>query len=466
MSAILHVRAIRQTACLVVAAWVISSFAAAQEKKVKPPVTGPPLPVWPPAEKKILDDRKLAVEKIMTAGAIAPGDENVLREYFGTRVKGFAIKEVVPGLWQNRQIMRQHAIAAGNAPTNAAQIWLRQFLFTEMQKIVAEAKLPMDSRVNALGVIGDLNEKEPEVKNLNLAAPPVPLVAATPYLLQLFDAAATPSPLRATSLRGLRRHAEFGVSPAHQPALLASMLKAVQDATVPKECSPAAHEFLRSRAVQILGYLKDPSAAKPLLDVLNDAQASLGFRCDAARSLGMLTLKPGDGVAGTAAVAQTLGELAATVAETEVEQRALHEYLDCVRVGLNGDPKVAGSIGIRAATPQADAKLAGALVALIDPFVKNTEATNPRYRDKAELLAEDAATLAQGLRNALPAAAPAKAKEVKAPEPTKAKGEKAEPKKADPKTAEPPKAEPAKTEPAKAVPAKAEPAKASGAKAP
>ncbi len=298
-----------------------------------------------------------------------------------------------------------------------------------MKKLVADDKLPIQSRVNALLVIGDLNEKEPKLTGLQLAAPPEPLIAATPYLLQLFDNPQTPLSLRATALRGLHRHADLGVAPAHQPALLASMLTAVQDANVPKDCSPAAHEFLRRRAVEVLGYLKSPTAAGPLLAIVGDTQVSVAFRCDAARSLGMLTLKAGDPVAGTPAAAQALGELAATVAETEMERRLLHDCLEAVRRGLNGpNPKVQG--GIRAATPPAQAKLAGDLLALIDPFVKNIDPSNRTYKE--EQLAEEAQTLAQDLRSALPEVPRAKPKPVK-PEPAKTKTVDPKPESVDPK---------------------------------
>jgi hypothetical protein len=167
-------------------------------------------------------------------------------------------------------------------------------------------------------------------------------------------------------------------------------------------------------------------------------------------------------------VAQALGDLAATVVETEWEQRKLHEYLDCVRLGLNGgpDPKVPG--GVRAATPQADAKLAGDLLTEIDPFVRGTEPNSSRYRDKPDELAAAAAALAEKLRGLVPAPkakaamTDSKTAEPKTvdPDPAKAKPAKAEPAKGEPAKGEPAKGEPAKVEPAKAEPAKAEPAKA------
>ena len=47
-------------------------------------------------------------------------------------------------------------------------------------------------------------------------------------------------------------------------------------------------------AVEILGYLKSANAAQAVIDIVADTNVSLGFRCEAARSLGMLALKQGD----------------------------------------------------------------------------------------------------------------------------------------------------------------------------
>ncbi len=234
------------------------------------------------------------------------------------------------------------------------------------------------------------------------------------------------------------------------------MLAAVQNGNVPKDCSPAAHDFMRRRAIEILGLLKDASAAGPTVVIIGDTEASLALRCDAARCLGLLPLKPGgDPVAGTPAVAQALGDLAASVAETQTERRVLYEQLDDVRVGLNGpNPKTPS--GVRAAMPQDQAKLAGELFKLIDDFVKVIDPSKGKYKE--EQMVEEAQTLAAYIRDTLPKASP-KPKPVNKSEPAPAKtDDTVEPKKADPK-AEPAKAAPPKAEPPKAEPAKADPAK-------
>src|SRR5439155_25076888 len=114
--------------------------------------------------------------------------------------------------------------------------WLEQFLFRGLKKLVADDKLRMAARVGALVMIGDLNDREPEVKDLKLVNPLVPLAAATPYLLQLFEDPQTPPALRMAALRGLHRHAQFGLgNPVDVPAVQAAMRKAAQETNVTKE---------------------------------------------------------------------------------------------------------------------------------------------------------------------------------------------------------------------------------------
>src|SRR5439155_6954674 len=109
-------------------------------------------------------------------------------------------------------------------------------------------------------------------------------------------------------------------NPVDVPAVQAAMRKAAQETNVPNELSAAAHEWMRRSAVESIGLLKDPTAAKLLIDIVADEKASLGFRCEAARSLGSLPLKPGNAAVGNAAAAARLGELAATIAENQTER--------------------------------------------------------------------------------------------------------------------------------------------------
>jgi hypothetical protein len=269
----------------------------------------------------------------------------------------------------------------------------------------------MAGRVNALLVIGELNQQElkpfpPTVQT----TPPVPLPAGTAYLLQTFEDVAAPSVLRATAQRCLVRHVQLGLpNPADAKSIQAAMMKAAVATTVPKDCTDEAHEWMRRRAVELLGMFKDPAAAKIMIDVVADEKASFAFRCEAARALGMLALKPGDPNVGNAVAARHLGELAATVAESSTERfnhlaftqgdyytdsRRLYEYLECVRVALNGASRDAKQPnGLRTATPAADAKVATDLVALIDPLMKDIDPEKDRNRSTPKFTSEDLAAL-------------------------------------------------------------------------
>jgi len=446
-------RMIRMTAVLA-AASVVLAGALAQDRKVPVPVTGPPQPVWPKELAGVIGKHRIPAGAAIKGGVLGPAEEAALRALYGAYIQGFSEKEVIPGLWRVRQDMRLDLAYAGNAPSPAVHNFLRQHLFDELKKLVADEKQHIFTRTNALGMIGDLNQKEASPgPPLSPMTPPTPLAAATPYMLQVFEDAKAPAALKVTALRGLNRHAQLGIANAQDAAAVqAALAKAAQDAKVPADCSPEGHEWIRRRAVEILGYVKNPASATLLVTIAADPQASLAFRCEAARSLGMLTLNTGNAVA-TAATAEQLGELAATIAETQTDRRVLHELLDCVRIGLGGtNPKTPG--GLRAATPAADAKLATALYAHIDPFVKLIDPENRPFKD--EQLPEETTEFVRKLREEILPPPKSRTKTIRPFETPKAgESKKPEPPKTEAKTEEPSKKgaktqEPAKTKDAKA----------------
>src|SRR5207237_7598663 len=97
--------------------------------------------------------------KVLKAGTFADaGEQTATRAFFDLHVKGLADQEVIPAVGKLRQNLRTHLIAAGNAPQPAVHVWLRQYLFDELKKLVADDKQSLVTRVNALGMIGDLNQ--------------------------------------------------------------------------------------------------------------------------------------------------------------------------------------------------------------------------------------------------------------------------------------------------------------------
>jgi hypothetical protein len=208
-----------------------------------------------------------------------------------------------------------------------------------------------------------------------------------------------PSALRAGALSGLVRHVQLGLpNPADGKAVQAATMKAAVATAVAKDCTDEAHEWMRRRAVEILGVMKDPAAAKIMIDIVADEKASFAFRCEAARGLGMLPLKQGDPNVGNTTAARHLGELAALVAESstdrfnelaflggayQADRRRLYEYLQCVQIALTGASRDAKQpSGVRAATPAADAKVATDLVAKIDPLLKEIDPQKDPRNDK------------------------------------------------------------------------------------
>jgi hypothetical protein len=480
-------------AMLVTGVGVPATLCAQEEPPVtplkKPPVATPPALAFPKDLDKVIKASKGKFEfgAMKTGNFADAADQANAKALYDAYVNAFRAKETIPGLWKLRQDLRTQLVAAGNAPQQVVHPWQRQYLFDELKKLVADDQQPLATRVNALAMIGDLNQKEvsPPPPNPPQSAP-VPLAAALPYLLQTFEDANMPSAMRVTALRGLMRHVQLaqnqpqGQPPVDFAAVRAAMLKAAVSTQVAKDCTDEGHEWIRRRAVELLAILKEPAAVKVMIDVVADEKASFAFRCEAARGLGMLPLKEGDPNVGNVAAARHLGELAALVAESSNERftelalnvgdyatdrRRLYEYLDCVRIGLAGASRDAKApSGIRAATPAADAKVATDLLAQIDPLVKSIDPQKDPRNDKFtnEELADTAAEFAESVRRAGLASLGVKPKPKKAAEPANGKDPKS--KDADPQDAKskavklPPPVDPkTKVADPKAQPAKASP---------
>jgi hypothetical protein len=343
-----------------------------------------------------------AVNDALESGAFKDSEHKAsVTKFYTAFLRGFSHDEVIPALPRLRERLRRDLAEANRAPAAEVSLWLRQFLFADLKRLVADDKQSIATRVNAGEMIADMNQAEVVITLGKVTAMPAPWREATPYLLKTFDDPQMPDAVRASALRGLHRHARLGLAdPADGPPLLAAMLKAAQETKAPQGSSVEAHQWTRRRAIEIVGLLKDAGAAKLLVTLLGDAELSLALRCEAARSLGLLSLSPADPSA-TPATARSLGDLAVAVAEIVTDQRQLHEYLDGVATGLNG-PDATAIGGIRAATPAADAQLANGLFAPLDRAIKKIGPGTTRLGE--EQLTEAREALAKGLRGLLPAA--------------------------------------------------------------
>lgn len=248
---------------------------------------------------------------------------------------------------RNYEILKElRSIAQARSPE--AHEAMVQMILQRCRQWIDDGSLPMALRYNAVLLLGDLNRTEPPPTGLGKAEP---LPDALPLLLAIYRDASRPDALRVGALVGIARHAEEGIAERQRADEVRTlMLATLQDKTGPADRSPEAHEYLRRRAIDVLGALRQPGTVgevpAALVGVLDDAQEPLRTRLAAARALGRLDY----GAASTlnfSKIAHSLANLALVVAEASpLPPRDMLRYqLLCVMQGYRG-PDVATTGGI------------------------------------------------------------------------------------------------------------------------
>lgn len=195
-------------------------------------------------------------------------------------------------------------------------------------------------RLNAILILGELNAEEPVLTG-SQKRPPRPLPAALGDLVRLYRDANLPDSLRAAAMVGILRHASLDgqrrederMELAIRYAIIDDMLKLIDQKEPPQvvlkpgappgQRSIEGHQWMRRRAIEILGALRDGGAddnvTKKLLTIINDKSEPLLTRCTAAEAFGQLNfLKPKE--VDVAQAGQQIARLFLQAAQSEVSQ--------------------------------------------------------------------------------------------------------------------------------------------------
>jgi hypothetical protein len=291
-----------------------------------------------------------ALAEVFQKGTFAdPQQRQALAQFVDMYFQRMRLAENVGTLTKirNYEILKElRSIAQARSPE--AHEAMVQMILQRCQQWINDDGLSMALRYNAVLLLGDLNRTEPPPTGLGKAEP---LPEALPLLLGIYRDAARPDALRVGALVGIARHAEEGIAERQRAdEVRALMLAALQDKTGPAGRSPEAHQFLRRRAIDILGALRQAGTVgevpAALVAVLDDPQEALRTKLAAARALGRLDY----GAASTlnfSKIAHSLAHVALSAAEASpLPPRDLLRYqLLCVMQGFRG-PEVATSGGI------------------------------------------------------------------------------------------------------------------------
>jgi len=291
-------------------------------------------------------------------------------------------------------------------------------------------------RVNALLVLGDLNESEQAGPR-----PAKPLPAALQDLVNLLRMPRLPDYMRVPAMVGVQRHAgmksTYPLDPAVESQVSQLMLAILKEEKVPATRQPSGHYYLRGLAAEILGALGQPGKGgenvMAVKSAMDEPQAPLMFRVGLCKVIGMFDYSDPNLKLDYPALAVTACYAAFDAAQKEFERvdkltQLNQQYVDPDRrklsyffrqayYALNGVSPRAGRAGIVGAVkgkPQAQpvlalqAPIAKVLKHLDENEVPNGEKLRPMTDELKVALPQraEAAKIPVGVAGAKDKAAP------------------------------------------------------------
>lgn len=340
---------------------------------------------------------KSEAPKMAASGSVS--NQQLFTDYFTFRIAEFTWAENENKLPELRKKLKAELRkATGEAHTQLNNLCLNQFL-----EIAKDAEFSAVARINAVLMLGELNEREAALGGGEDAAP---LPGAMTQLLALAPLrrpqAGVDDALAAAALSGLMRHARPDLPDATRKELIGVALNLATGGKRPAFRSAEAQAYLQMRSFHLLAALgatgverNGAEVVQACVAVAQDAEAPLWLRTTAVETLGRLNFQDAPKLNYSLA-AKVCGELAVAVLDKKLSRRGLASSLNRIEVGLKGPE---GSSGLVAAA-QGDHK------AYVDELAAKLEALKAVVLDRKvtsddELysqLSEPAASLAQWLK--------------------------------------------------------------------
>ena len=238
---------------------------------------------------------RFSVENMLRSGAeIPPREQAKFDQYFTQYILPPIAKADKPDgpvdLPEVRnEIKRNFRLANGAAYEQLTRI-VRDF----MKHVVIHVKDPA-CRVNALIVLGDLNESEGSG-----ARPAKPLPGALQDLVSYLKMKNLPDYMRVVCMVGVQRHASmndtYPVAPEVKEDITRLMLQMLAETKAPDTRAPSGHAYMRRSAAEILGGLgdigKNGEILTAVLDAMNEKDAPLSFRLGLCGVVGSFVYPP------------------------------------------------------------------------------------------------------------------------------------------------------------------------------
>jgi hypothetical protein len=259
---------------------------------------------------------------VLSSGSVPPDKEAVFREYYEQYAFArWTWPENFGKLPEYRRELRNELLTARGKPVHAQ---LRQLAFDVLSRYARDEGGPFHpaTRVSAIFAIAELNA----VESVNPREQPVvPLPEGTQLLVDLLKQDDLPPALVVAVLVGLRRHVELGIENQQlvENELVPRLVSMAAEKVPPPGRTLQGHQWIRSRAIEILGAIgtpgQDGSVARMLTNIVRASDEAILVRRAAARALGLLDYNNWAGPS-QAELLYALGKFVADACEAEINQ--------------------------------------------------------------------------------------------------------------------------------------------------
>ncbi len=186
------------------------------------------------------------------------------------------------------------------------------------------------ARYNAMLFLGQLNDTEATLIGQK-KSPPIPFTQGLGDAIQEYNDPKQIDAVRVAALVTMLRHARIDRQLVDTPSPLGALrgqmgnlaFSLVKTKEAPDGRSQEGHDWMRRRAIEILGELGNPGGngevSSALLAVLNDDQTPISLRCSAAEALAQLKYAAA-GTINVAETAKSMGKVAAHACYDEIRR--------------------------------------------------------------------------------------------------------------------------------------------------
>lgn len=234
----------------------------------------------------------------------------------------------------DRQSFLRDLLAAKNQEAHTELINLT---LPAMQRIIQDPAYRLSSRYNAMLIVSNLNETEPNATSVPQTLPD-PMRLALPFILQQYRKADNHDSIKIAALMGLARHLEWDnyrtatpIPAGGRTAMLSDLTALAEAKQAPEGRASDVHSWMRRRALDGLTFAAqtkpDPAVAATLEKLIKDESDTLQVRLAAANALGKISLQPPVKI-DTVALAKDLGYLALVACESELARAESHRKTD------------------------------------------------------------------------------------------------------------------------------------------